>query len=768
MIGHLRTLWRGARRIPLLGNVLAVADRLWWARVIRRAEIVDVELVTAQLGRPTSAAAAVRRYVRGGFRQGLVLNPLFCEATASRQLPDSERVPALYAYLVADKTRIDVSPNWDARARLAENPDAQDDPAGILGYLWRRREQGATIRLGHGGSTAEVAWDHVRAISLSAVAPADTTIGGTVSESEATHEALLAVVDDSDVDYDLAIAAIAAVAPRVAQVRVAVTAESAGIRLQTALMTLWAPNSEVSLSAPSPLHDALRRLAAALPDRIRVVAWRAPGVQMSAAGLLSLLRHGATAVVAPLWLNSDGTVVGLGTVRHDGGYVRLFAGHPREDAIRAADDSGLIPLRAPLGDTGAGPAGVVENALRSLTRPDGVMAAVASHARAAGVPTGVLTGVTAAAHTPVPDSTDGPPVSSESPAGQEDGVAEALARAGFAMAAGGNSLVTVPRPPARRPDGRTVPRLRWAIRTAAPAGPRGEAWGDTHFARGVADALRRLGQEVVIDAFEARHRRSTYLDDVTLVLRGPHRILPSVHGISLLWIISHPDEITAEEITRFDHVFAASRSWASQASARWRMPVDPLLQCTDAERFRPHGLARTDDIVFVGTARGIARPSVVGPIRAGIPVHVYGPDWRGFIPASAIADTAIDNALLPARYETARVVLNDHWPAMQAAGFISNRPYDVVAAGGRVISDHVAGIEEEFSGAVVTYRDTDELIEILRGDLDSLFPADERLREISDGIRARDSFDARAAALLDAALTVGHGTSQPGPVTWSG
>jgi hypothetical protein len=302
----------------------------------------------------------------------------------------------------------------------------------------------------------------------------------------------------------------------------------------------------------------------------------------------------------------------------------------------------------------------------------------------------------------------------------------------------------------RLDDGSVVPRLRWAIKTAAPAGPRAESWGDTHFARGIAAALRRLGQTVVIDAFPARHRASTALDDVALVLRGPRAITPPPSGRALLWIISHPDEITAAELDPFEIVFAASTPWARSASRRFGRVIRPLLQCTDTTIFHPTGAQRTDDIVFVGTARGIARPSVVEPLRAGIRVQVYGPDWRGFIPATAIRATGIANAELGLRYETAGVVLNDHWPAMRAEGFISNRPYDVVAAGGRVISDHVEGIEQIFGGAVRTYADIGDLVTMLRSDVDRLFPSAAELAEISTRIRADDSFDARARALLDA------------------
>ncbi|WP_218869273.1 glycosyltransferase [Microbacterium sp. AK009] len=338
--------------------------------------------------------------------------------------------------------------------------------------------------------------------------------------------------------------------------------------------------------------------------------------------------------------------------------------------------------------------------------------------------------------------------------GGDSDISEVLAASSLRFAGWSDEGPVLTRPPrqARLADGTSVACLRWAIKIAAPAGHEGLAWGDTHFANGLAEALRRLGQEVVIDAFAARNRATSAIDDVSLVLRGPRRIDPPAHGRSLLWIISHPDEITSDELSKYDRIFAASIPWAARAGARLGHSITPLLQCTDAVLFRPQGIPRGKDIVFVGTARGIARPSVVAPIEAGVDVTVYGPDWRRFIPGRFIRASGISHSDLPARYESAAVVLNDHWPAMQKEGFISNRAYDVVAAGGRVISDTVEGLQEHFGGAVRTYDSTSELIGMLRGDLDDLFPSYEKLDAVSRRVRMEDSFDARAQVLLDAAI----------------
>ncbi len=131
------------------------------------------------------------------------------------------------------------------------------------------------------------------------------------------------------------------------------------------------------------------------------------------------------------------------------------------------------------------------------------------------------------------------------------------------------------------------PRLRWVIDTAAPSGPRGEQWGDTHFARALARALTSLGQDVAVDVRDARSRSSRRFDDVVLVLRGLDRVIPSMATVNIEWVISHPEAVDDQELHQFDRVFAASRPWAARASARSAVDVRPLLQCTDPASVPP-------------------------------------------------------------------------------------------------------------------------------------------------------------------------------------
>jgi GT2 family glycosyltransferase len=255
---------------------------------------------------------------------------------------------------------------------------------------------------------------------------------------------------------------------------------------------------------------------------------------------------------------------------------------------------------------------------------------------------------------------------------------------------------------------------RWAIKIGAEDASDREAWGDWHFAVALRDALAELGEHAVVDLRRGWHRATTDLDDIDVVLRGiaPYDVPPG--RTSLLWVISHPTEVTAEEVRRFDHVFVASEPFAEEATARWRRPVEPLLQCTDPSRFAavPDPALRTE-VLFVGNSRGVRRRVVADAIEAGLEPAIWGAGWEGLVPAHLVRGTHVPNHQLGRHYASADVVLADHWDDMRELGFVANRIYDAVACGASVVSDEVAGLDGAFGGAVRTYRDPGELREVV-------------------------------------------------------
>ncbi len=332
---------------------------------------------------------------------------------------------------------------------------------------------------------------------------------------------------------------------------------------------------------------------------------------------------------------------------------------------------------------------------------------------------------------------------------------EVIGRRAQSLPAHTNTPVEMGATPVVRPVIHEHPRqLRWALDIAAPAGPKGLLWGDLHFANSLAASLRRLGQQVHVDFREARMSQHRDLDDVTVVLRGLDLVAPRPGGLSLMWIISHPDLVTEPECAAYAKVFAASTHWAQTVSARWGFTVEPLLQCTDADLFRPDAAAADtgDDVVFVGNSRKVQRLSVKYAIDAGMKPVVWGGGWSGVIPDDRIAGEYVPNAELPALYAAAGVVLSDHWDDMRHEGFIANRIFDVLASGGRLLSDDVTGLADLFGSAVPLFHSEHDVKAVFAGDWRTHWPDREQRLALAEKVRSEHSFDSRARTLLEVAM----------------
>jgi len=298
-----------------------------------------------------------------------------------------------------------------------------------------------------------------------------------------------------------------------------------------------------------------------------------------------------------------------------------------------------------------------------------------------------------------------------------------------------------------------IDRPRIAIKIAAPTAGRAEFWGDTHFAQAITRALRSHGFRGEIHLHPEWDLATHQGVDVALQLRGHHVYDPKPSAINVMWLISHPDETTLEEFDRFDLVAVASTDMAEELATRTGARVVPMLQATDGERFgaatpQPE-LAR--DVLFVGNSRGQHRIAVDWAIESGLPLTMFGNLWDGIIPDGYVEATHFPNERLPDLYASAGVVLNDHWPDMRRRGFVSNRIFDVLAAGGFVVSDPVPGLDEMLDGAVPTFATREELVSVIEHYRDA---PEERAALVERGRRIvleRHTFTHRAeelAALL--------------------
>jgi len=236
--------------------------------------------------------------------------------------------------------------------------------------------------------------------------------------------------------------------------------------------------------------------------------------------------------------------------------------------------------------------------------------------------------------------------------------------------------------------------LRIDILTAVPREADAELWGDWHFGQSLARAFRKKGHAVRVRKLNEKVDRAT---DVVLGLRGLQRFEPIVGAANLLWIISHPDLIAADELKGWQHVFVASKTLAERF-APYCKSISVLEQATDCA---PSSLwaARADQLprprggVFVGNTRGTTRAFIEMAAAANLDFRIWGQGWIGGPLEDRVVAASIENKSLGALYAGAAFVLSDHWPDMAGQGIVSNRVFDALAAGGVVITDPVVGME---------------------------------------------------------------------------
>src|SRR5690606_31059764 len=113
---------------------------------------------------------------------------------------------------------------------------------------------------------------------------------------------------------------------------------------------------------------------------------------------------------------------------------------------------------------------------------------------------------------------------------------------------------------------------------------------------------------------------------------------------------------------------------------------------------------------------------------------------EGILPAEFLAATYLPNDRLGAAYGAAGVVLNDHWEDMRLEGFLSNRLFDAVASGARVISDEVSGLGDLFGRSVQVARTPRELVDLSSAaDRDAVFGEAAERRAVAERVRREHS-----------------------------
>jgi len=139
-------------------------------------------------------------------------------------------------------------------------------------------------------------------------------------------------------------------------------------------------------------------------------------------------------------------------------------------------------------------------------------------------------------------------------------------------------------------------------------------------------------------------------------------------------------------------------------------------------------------------------------VAAGVDLDLYGTGWEATAAAAHVVSRKVANTELGRLYSEAGVVLNDHWQDMRRLGFVSNRLFDAVACGARVLSDSVPGAEDLFGDSVQFCANPADAEQLLRELFDSNWPSLSERLTTADRVRTEHSFDQRARVLLDRAI----------------
>lgn len=258
-------------------------------------------------------------------------------------------------------------------------------------------------------------------------------------------------------------------------------------------------------------------------------------------------------------------------------------------------------------------------------------------------------------------------------------------------------------------------KTRVIIKIPTPKSDNKHHWGDYHFGVELQKEFNKQGYPAKLQLHDDWQTNKDALYDIVLVLRGVSSYTPKPYQYNIEWNISHPNRLSVGEYDSFDKVYIASEYWCNKIKPVISTDVEPLLQCTNPQRFhRLYDEEYKSQLLFVGNSRMTYRRILQDLLPTDYDLKIYGNNWEGILDERYIQDNYIPNEELYRAYSSTDVLLNDHWDDMRKKGFISNRIFDGLACGATIVTDHVKGIENLFKDEVLVYEDKMDLNEKIK------------------------------------------------------
>lgn len=256
----------------------------------------------------------------------------------------------------------------------------------------------------------------------------------------------------------------------------------------------------------------------------------------------------------------------------------------------------------------------------------------------------------------------------------------------------------------------SVQNKKIALRICTPS-KKSVGWGDTYFGEQLAESFRKSGNSCDVYVKNEWYENTNH--DIAIHIKGIYRYYPNKACKNILWIISHPELISKEELDSYDIILCASYFFKKQIEQITTKPCHFFPQATTLS-FINDTQQQTDeiDILFVGNNyeyKNNRRRQIIQDIidaRIRYEIKIIGRFWDGYISNNMLLAENIDQESIPKYYKMAKINLNDHQYTMANYGFINNRTYDLAALKQFQISNHTHGLNEL---GVTTYSNTIDL-----------------------------------------------------------
>ncbi|MCK4352473.1 glycosyltransferase [candidate division WOR-3 bacterium] len=199
--------------------------------------------------------------------------------------------------------------------------------------------------------------------------------------------------------------------------------------------------------------------------------------------------------------------------------------------------------------------------------------------------------------------------------------------------------------------------------------------------------------------------------NIVIHLFGRQTKLPKT-TYNLIWIYSHPDEVTPKLLRQYDKIFCLSSSFINKIN---QMGFEAKLMLGATVK-KPIVSDIKYDIVFVGNARPelpYGRKIIQDVGETAYNFKVWGYGWKNILPKKYYGGAYFDNQRLNELYASSLITLNDHFEDMANEGFVAVRIFDILASGGFCISDKNSGIKEIFGDTVPQYKSAEHLRKLI-------------------------------------------------------